>query len=83
MMVIPLTNIRNGRDCPSWLFASSAACVSTRILCTMRLQKHFAAPHMVPAAQPNIDPDTSVLARLKPLPTLRVTYASEPAAKSP
>jgi hypothetical protein len=83
MMPIPLTNTRNGRDRPSWLFASRAACVPTQILCAMRVPRHFAAPRRVPAARPNIDPDTSVLATLKALPTLHVTNAPQPAAKSP
>jgi hypothetical protein len=83
MMLIPLTITRNNQDRYSWLFASGAACVSTRILRAMRVQKHFAAPHTVPHARSNIDPDTSVLARLKAPPTLRVTYAPEPASKSP
>jgi hypothetical protein len=84
MMPIRLTNISSDPHYLTWFFANSAgARVSTRILCAMRVQKHFAAPQTVPAARPNLDPDAFVLARLKALPTLRVTCMPKPASKSP
>jgi len=83
MTLAPLTNTHNDRHRRSWLSAGSAACLSTRILCAMSVQKHFAAPQNVPVARPDPNPDASILERLKALPTLRVTYAPEPASKSP
>jgi hypothetical protein len=78
------TNISSDPHCLTWLFTNSAgARVSTRILFATSTQKHFAAPQTVPAARPNLDPDAFVLARSKALPTSRVTYTPEPAAKSP
>ena len=84
MMPILLTNISSDAHCLSWLFANSAgAHVSTRPLRATRAQEHFAEPQNVPLARPDPDPDASVLETLKALPTLRVTYALEPASKSP
>jgi len=84
MMLIALTNIRNDRYRLSRRSADSdGACVSARILCAMSVQKHSAAPQTVPAARPNPDPDVAVWARSKALPTLRITFAPEPASKSP
>jgi hypothetical protein len=83
MMLTPLTNTRNVRHRRSWLSTSGAACLSTPILCAMSVQQHSAAPHNVLAARPNPDPNASVLARLKALPALRITYTPEPASKSP
>jgi hypothetical protein len=84
MMLIALTNIRNDRYRLSRRSPDSGgACVSARILCAMSVQKHSAAPQAVPAARPNPDPDVSVVARLKPLPTPRITSTAKPAAKSP
>ena len=84
MMSAPLTNTRIDRYRLDRLSADSdGACVSARILCTMSVQKHSAAPLTVPAARPNPDPDVSVVARLKALPTLRITSTPKPAAKSP
>jgi hypothetical protein len=80
MTLAPLTNTHNDRHRRSWLSAARAACVSARILCAMSVQKHFAAPQNV---RPDPNLDASVLERLKTLPTLRVTYAPEPASKSP
>jgi len=84
MMLIALTNIRNNRYRLSRLSADSdGACVSARILCAMTVQKQSAAPQTVPAARPNPDPDVSVVAKLKALPTSRSTSTPKPAAKSP
>ena len=80
MTPAPLTNTHNDRHRRSWLSAGRAACVSARILCAMSVQKHFAAPHNV---RPDPNPDASVLETLKTPPTPRVTYAPEPASKSP
>jgi len=78
-----LTNTHNDRHRRSWLSAGGAACVSARILCAMSIQKHFAAPQNVPVVRPDPNRDASILERLKALATLRVTYAPEPASKSP
>ena len=83
MTLAPLTNTYNDRHRRPWLSAGTAACVSAPILCAMSamsVQKHFAAPQNV---RPDPNPDASVLERLKALPTLGVTYAPEPASKSP
>lgn len=81
MMRIPRINTCNDRHRRSWLSAGSDACVSTRISCPKNLQKHFAAPQTAPAARPNLEPNASVSAKLKALPTLCITYAPEPASK--
>jgi len=83
MTPTPLTNTHNDRHRRSRLSAGSADCVSARILCAISVQKHFAVPQNVPVVRPDLNPDASVLERLKAPPTLRVTYAPEPAAKSP
>jgi hypothetical protein len=83
MTPAPLTNTHNDRHRRSWLSAGSAACLPARILCAMSVQKHFPAPQNVPGVPADPNPDPSVLERLKALPTLRVTYAPEPASKSP
>jgi hypothetical protein len=84
MMLIALTNILNDRYRLSRRSADSdGACVSARILCPMSVQKRSAAPQTVPAARPNPDPDVSVWARLKALPTPPITSTPKLAAKSP
>jgi len=83
MMLIPLTNTRNDRLRRSWLFAGCDACVSTQNILPKDSSKYFAAPQTAPAARPNQDPNASVSARLKALPTLCITCQPEPASKSP
>ena len=83
MTLAPLTNTHNDRHRRSWLSAGRAACVSARIVRAMSVQKYLAAPHNAPVVRPDPNPDASVLERLKALATLRVTYAPEPASKSP
>ena len=78
------TNTRNHAHHLARLFAETAgACVLTQTLWATTTRKHFAAPHIAPTAPPNRRPGALILARLKTLPTRRVTYTPKPAAKSP
>jgi hypothetical protein len=84
MMPALRTNTRNNAHHLARLFADTAgACVLTQTLSATTTRKHFAAPHIAPAARPNRPPGALILARPKTLPTLRVTYTPKPAAKSP
>ena len=58
------TNRRNDRHLAR-RSASAAACVSRRTLCAMIIQKHFAAPHTVPVARQNPDPDAFRLGKIE------------------
>src|SRR5262249_43468892 len=75
----PLTNTRNHAHHVAGLCAdTAAACVSTQTIWATATWKHFAAPHITPAAQPNRLPGAPILARPKPLPTPRVTSTPKP-----
>ena len=84
MMPAPLTNTRNHAHHLARLFADTAgACVLTQTLWATTTRKHFATPHIAPAAPPNRRPGALIPARPKTLPTRRVTFTPKPAAKSP
>jgi hypothetical protein len=68
----------------SWLSAGSAdACVLIQISRAVTVQKQFAEPGSVPAAQPDLCLPAVILAKSITPPTLRATRTSKPAAKSP
>ena len=78
------TNTRNHAHHLARLFAETAgACVLTQTLWATTTRKHFAAPHIAPAAQSNPRPGALILPRPKTLPTPRVTYTPKTAPKSP
>jgi hypothetical protein len=78
------TNTRNNAHHLARLFTDTAgACVLMQTLWATTTRKHFAAPHIAPAARPNRRPGAPILARPKTLPTPRVTSTPKPAAKSP